>query len=122
MKSIRDATRLVQLLELIGDRSYDILCDIIDALMFNNGTVQSVFNKWGINISTEAPAMARDTMVVYCNGITFNFTIKQYNEVVTHLVYGRFVEAIKATRAATNYGLKESKEFCEVLRDSLKSN
>lgn len=120
MKSIRDVALLQQILITIQDRSYDILCDIVDALLFNAGTVQSVLSKWGIKLNVEAPAMARDTMVVYCNGLTFNFTIKQYNEVVNHLVYGRFVESIKSARAATGYGLKESKEFCEVLRDSLK--
>lgn len=119
MKSIREASVLVKILSLIQDRSYDILCDIVDAVLFNTGTVQSVLTKWGINLNVTTPAIARNTMVVYCNGLTFNFTIKQYNEVVGHLVYGRFIEAIKATRATTNYGLKESKEFCEYLRANL---
>jgi len=122
MKSIRDLDLLTSIMNLIRDRSFDILCDIVDALLFNTGTVQSVFNKWGIKLSVETPAMARDTVAVFCNGLTFNFTIKQYNEVVNHLVYGRFIEAIKSTRAATNYGLKESKEFCEVLRENMKFN
>jgi len=119
MKSIRDAALLSQILNLIETRAYDILCDIVDAILFNTGSVQSVLHNWGIKINVEAPAIAPDTVAVYCNGIIFNFTIKQYNEVVNHLCYGRVIEAIKATRTATNYGLKESKEFCEVLRDSL---
>lgn len=122
MKTIREAALFVQILNLIQDRSYEILCDIVDAVLFNTGTVQSALNKWGIKLNVESPAMARDTVVVYSNGLTFNFTIKQYNEVVNHLVYGRFIEAIKATRAATNYGLKDSKEFCEVLRENMKFN
>lgn len=122
MKSIRDVALLQQILITIQDRSYDILCDIVDALLFNAGTVQSVLNRWGIKLNVENPAMARDTVVAYSNGLTFNFTIKQYNEVVNHLVYGRFIEAIKATRTATNYGLKESKEFCDVLRENMKFN
>lgn len=120
MKSIRDVAALAAIFELIRGRSYDILCDIVDAILFNTGTVQSVLNKWGIRLNVETPAMARDTVAVFCNGLTFNFTIKQYNEVVNHLVYERFIEAIKATRAATNYGLKEAKEFCEVLRENMK--
>ena len=122
MKSIREVALLAQIFRLVQDRSFDILCDIVDAVLFNTGTVQSVFNKWGIKLNVDAPAMARDTVVVYSNGLTFNFTINQYNEVVNHLVYGRFIEAIKSTRAATNYGLKDSKEFCEVLRDNMKFN
>ena len=77
---------------------------------------------WGIRLEVETPAIARNTVAVFCNGIMFNFTIKQYNEVVHHLVCGRFIEALIATRAATSYGLKEAKDFCEVLRENMKFN
>ena len=51
MKSIREAAALVQILNLIQNRSYDILCDIVDAAMFNTGSIQSVLNKWGIKVN-----------------------------------------------------------------------
>lgn len=119
MKSIREAAALVQILNLIQDRSYDILCDIVDAVMFNTGSIQSVLDKWGIKVNIEDPAMTRDTVNINNNGRLMNFTIKQYNAIITHILQGRLIEAIKDVRAATGYGLKEAKDFVEMIRDKM---
>jgi len=118
MKSIREVALLVDIFNLIQVRSHDILCDIVDALLFNTGTVQSVLNKWDIRLDAPTVGHTPNTMNIYCNGLTFNMTIKQYNGVLDHLHGDRWIEAIKAIRAATNYGLKESKGFAEYLRDN----
>ena len=120
MRSIRDVVLLQQILGLIQDRSYDILCDIVDALLFNTGTVQSVLIKWGIKLDVAAVGHATNTMNIFCNNLTFNMTIKQYNGVMQCLYRDQKIDAIKAVRAATGHGLKESKEFTEYLIDNFK--
>ena len=120
MKSIRDVGMLNQIFLLIRDRSYDILCDIVDALLFNTGTVQSVLNKWGIKLDAPSPSAIPNTVSAYFNGQTFTMTIKQYNGVIRWLNNQQLIEAIKAVRAATGLGLKESKDFVEYLRDNLR--
>jgi ribosomal protein L7/L12 len=120
MKSIRDLDLLTSIMNLIRDRSFDILCDIVDALLFNTGTVQSVLNKWGINLDAPATGHTANIMNIYCNGLTFNMTIRQYNGVMQCLYRDQKIDAIKAVRAATGHGLKESKEFTEYLIDNFK--
>lgn len=115
MKSIREVGMLFNILNLIQDRSFDILCDIVDALMFGTGTVQSVLNRWGIKLDADGTGMKPNTITAYCNGLGFTMTIAQYSEIVLHERNGRHIDAIKAIRAATGYGLKDSKEFADFI-------
>jgi ribosomal protein L7/L12 len=118
MKSIREAQTFVTILNLIQDRSREILCDIVDALIFNRESVQSVLNRWGIKLNAEAPAMAPNSVTINHGGLAFNMTIVQYSQVVRLIYSGQWIEGIKAIRAATNSGLKEAKDLAEYIRDN----
>lgn len=123
MKSIREATMIIQLLELIGDRSYDILCDIVDALLFNTGTVQSVFNKWGIKVTVPVQQERQNLNTIrYVSGpYDVIISVNTYNSIVSAMLRGLKVEAIKAFRSEHPWGLREAKDFVEHVNASIPS-
>lgn len=116
MKSIRDVALLASILTLIKERSYDILCDIVDAVLFDD-TIQSVFDKWGIKLNV--PVQRSETInAVSINTGGYNVVIPvgEYNRIIRHMLQGEKVEAIKAFRHVHNWGLLESKNFVEHLQ------
>lgn len=124
MKSIREATMIIQLLELIGDRSYDILCDIVDALMFNTGTVQSVFNKWGIKVTVpvQEDRQSLNTIRYVAGPYDVTLSVSTYNAIVSAMLRGLKVEAIKTFRSEHPWGLREAKDFVEHVNASIPSD
>ncbi len=109
--SLRDAKDFVD--ELGRMRSYEAHDELRDYFMLPGGTrIEMEYNNWEIPKSNN-----KIRQIINRTRLMPREIDSVIKKIVDNIIIDRRIEAIKLTRAATGWGLKESKEFTDELRE-----